>query len=127
MSAHVRKGGGRALVLLPPQPHYLYFEVLARVSPRSSGWQTYLNLAHSTFNKTESADTTELPPTDPLLYCRSNTRMFGSRRPGVCTVIVKVLRSEESLNRSVPVILPLNLSVISRVCAFTPSCRGRRT
>src|SRR6516162_2675637 len=69
----------------------------------------------------------ELPPADPLLYCRSNTRMFGSRRPGVCTVIVKVLRSEESLNRSVPVILPLNLSVISRVCAFTPSCRGRRT
>ena len=31
------------------------------------------------------------PPADPLFYCRSNTRRFGSVRPAVWTVVVKVL------------------------------------
>jgi len=45
--------------------------------------------------------------------------MFGSLRPVVCTVIVKVLRSGESLIYWVSMILPLILSVISRVRPFT--------
>jgi len=31
------------------------------------------------------------------LYCRSNTKMFGSSRPAACMVMVNVLRSEESV------------------------------
>ena len=46
----------------------------------------------------------------PLFYCRSNTRMFGSLRSTECTVIVKVLRSEESLICWVSMILPSILS-----------------
>lgn len=49
------------------------------------------------------------------LYCLSNTRMFGSLRPTACTVIFRVLRSEESSICWVSRILPLNLSVMSRV------------
>ena len=56
---------------------------------------------------------------DDYFYCRSNTRMFGSLRPAVCTVIVKVLRLHESLICWVSMILPLILSVISRVRPFT--------
>jgi hypothetical protein len=36
-------------------------------------------------------------PVRPLVYCRSNTMTLGVRVPVLCTVRVKVLRSEESV------------------------------
>lgn len=54
-----------------------------------------------------------------IFYCRSNTRMLGALLRGMCTVSVKVLRSEESFISWVFVTLLLNLPVISRVSLFT--------
>lgn len=48
------------------------------------------------------------PPADPLFYCRSNTRRFGSVRPAEWMAIVKVLPPIGEVNSPLhlPIFLP---------------------
>jgi len=74
------------------------------------------------YNAKSFADWGEPTPAgvDAHVYSRSNTRMLlGVLSPTERSVIVKVLRSVESSICRVPVILPLNLSVTSRLRSFT--------
>lgn len=54
-----------------------------------------------------------------LVYSRSNAKMFGLLLPGICAVLVKVLRSGESSICAVPIVLPLTLSVSCGVRSLT--------